>query len=530
MKLSTEILILGGGATGLGAAWDAALRGFKTVVLEKGGLAHGTSGRYHGLLHSGGRYVIRDPQSARECAAENATLRRIIPSAIEDTGGYFLSTPADPADYADQFLAACQTCAVPVTEITPAQALQREPLLNPRLGRVFQVQDAACDSFDALHLLAHGLRAAGGEVFLRHRVTGILKSGDRVVGVAGENLATGEPFTFHADLILNCSGPWAGHLAALAGCEIKVAAGKGVMIAMNSRLVNTVVNRLKPPADGDILVPVGTVSVIGTTDTAVPSPDQYAIEDWEVDLLMAEGEQLIPGFSQHRALRAWAGVRPLYDPGGKDTRHMSRAHALLDHEERDGVPGMLSMVGGKFTTFRHMAQLLVDAACAKLKTDRPGVTARTLIEPPGTKLHTLPQRLSEIESHQRSALSQQQSIICECELVTRSQIEANLRQSGSPILNDLRRDLRLGMGPCQAGFCAYRAAGIIHETLGHSHRNSNSQLLQFLQERWKGERPVMWGHSLRSLELDLHIYRSILGVDTLPTEREIEVYPTERTS
>ena len=65
MKLSTEILILGGGATGLGAAWDAALRGFKTLVLEKGDLAHGTSGRYHGLLHSGGRYVIRDPQSAR---------------------------------------------------------------------------------------------------------------------------------------------------------------------------------------------------------------------------------------------------------------------------------------------------------------------------------------------------------------------------------------------------------------------------------------------------------------------------------
>ena len=111
MRLSTELLILGGGATGLGAAWDAALRGFKTVALEKGDLANGASGRYHGLLHSGGRYVIRDPQSARECAAENALLRKIIPSAIEDTGGFFVTTPADPADYADQFLAACKTLA-----------------------------------------------------------------------------------------------------------------------------------------------------------------------------------------------------------------------------------------------------------------------------------------------------------------------------------------------------------------------------------------------------------------------------------
>ncbi|MEK7311603.1 MAG: anaerobic glycerol-3-phosphate dehydrogenase subunit GlpA [Chloroflexota bacterium] len=550
MRLSTELLILGGGATGLGAAWDAALRGFKTVLLEKGDLAHGASGRYHGLLHSGGRYVIRDPQSARECAAENALLRKIIPSAIEDTGGFFVTTPADPADYADQFLAACKTCSVPVAEIKPAEALKREPLLNPKISRALCVHDASCDSFDALHLLAGAVKAADGEVMLRHRVTGIIKSRDRVVGVAGENLTTGERFTIYADIVLNCAGAWAGRIAEMAGCEVHVTPGKGVMIAMNTRLVNTVINRCKPPADGDILVPVGTVSIIGTTDTAVPDPDEYAIEDWEVELLMAEGEQLIPAFRQHRALRAWAGVRPLYEDTKKeelkDSRLMSRAHALLDHETRDGVAGMLSMVGGKFTTLRHMAELLVDAACASLNTDRKCITKETLIEPAGTKLHTVSKRLASLEFPSPATAPRSEAerasgravrgegeipnIVCECELVTRSQIESHLRESGSPILNDLRRDLRLGMGPCQAGFCAYRAAGIVYETLRLSNTNVNSQLKQFLQERWKGERPLMWGHSLRSLELDLHIYKNIFGVDTLPTGREIEVYPTEKTS
>ncbi|HLF00739.1 MAG TPA: anaerobic glycerol-3-phosphate dehydrogenase subunit GlpA [Anaerolineales bacterium] len=544
MRLSTEILILGSGATGLGAAWDAALRGFKTALLEKGDLAHGTSGRYHGLLHSGGRYVIRDPGSARECAAENALLRKIVPSALEDTGGYFVTTPADPANYADQFFAACKACGVPVEEVPPAIALQREPLLNPRISRAFAVQDAACDSFDTLHLLARAVQTAGGEIFLRHRVVEILKQGDRVIGVAGENLVTGEHFTILADLVLNCTGAWAGRIAALADCEVKVTPGKGVMVAMNSRLVNTVINRCKPPADGDILVPVGVVSVIGTTDTAVPDPDKYAIEDWEVELLMAEGEELIPGFKQHRALRAWAGCRPLYEetkPGEqKDSRVLSRAHALLNHETRDGVPGLLSMVGGKFTTFRHMAELLVDAACAKLGTERKCLTKPTLIEPPGTKLHTVSKRLADLENNppREAAIdhAKRPSLICECELVTRPQIETHLRESRSPILNDLRRDLRLGMGPCQAGFCAYRAAGIVHEFFADQPTNrppdhsTNTQLLQFLQERWKGERPVMWGHGLRSLELDLHIYKNILGVDTLPTEREIEIYPTEKTS
>ena len=541
VKLSTEILILGGGATGLGAAWDAALRGFKTIVLEKGDLAHGTSGRYHGLLHSGGRYVIRDPQSARECAHENALLRKIIPSAIEDTGGYFVAAPADPADYGDQFTAGCSANNVPTTEVLIAEVLKREPLLNPKISRAFAVQDAACDSFDALHLLAEAVKTAGGDVLLRHRVIEMIKDGDRVVGVTGENLVTGEPFTIYADIILNCSGAWAGQIAALAGCSVKVTPGKGVMIAMNSRLVNTVINRLKPPADGDILVPVGTVSVIGTTDSAVPDPDKYAIEDWEVDLMMDEGEQLIPGFKNHRALRAWAGVRPLYDPGTADSRHMSRAHALLDHESRDGAAGLLSMVGGKFTTFRHMAQLLIDAACTKLNTERKCVTAETVIEPRGTKLHALTKRLAALEKvataqatpdtrHPALDTLTYDPVICECELVTRAQIVSHLRESGSPILNDLRRDLRLGMGPCQAGFCAYRAVGIVHETLDLHHANSNTQLLQFLQERWKGERPVMWGHSLRSLELDLHLYHNILGVTGLPIEREMEVYPTEKTS
>ncbi len=538
MRLSTEILVIGGGATGLGAAWDAALRGFKTVLLEKGDLAHGTSGRYHGLLHSGGRYVLRDPQSARECAIENARLRQIMPSAIEDTGGYFVTTPADPADYADQFLAACQTCAVPVSETSPAALLQREPLLNPKISRAFAVQDAACDSFDALHLLAGAVSAAGGEVLLRHRVTEFLKEGNRVVGVAGENLATGERFSIQADLILNCAGPWAGRIAELAGCEVKVTPGKGVMIAMNSRLVNTVINRCKPPDDGDILVPVGTVSVIGTTDTAVSDPDKYAIEDWEVELLVNEGEHLIPNFRQFRALRAWAGCRPLYEetkPGEhKDSRFMSRAHALLDHETRDGVAGMLSMVGGKFTTFRHMAQLLIDMAGTKLGVERACRTTETVMEPRGTRLHTAPQRLAALEGVKDQGTASPNQVICECELVTRAQIESHLKESRSPILNDLRRDLRLGMGPCQAGFCAYRAAGIIHEVLNETEVeasvSTNAHLLQFLQERWKGERPVMWGYGLRSLELDLNIYHNLLGLDTLPTDRELEVYPTEKTS
>ena len=91
--------MIGGGAAGTGVAWDAALRGFDVVLVDRPDLAEGTSGRFHGLLHSGGRYVVKDPVAADECVAENAILRRVIPDCIEDTGGLFVVTPEDDPAY-----------------------------------------------------------------------------------------------------------------------------------------------------------------------------------------------------------------------------------------------------------------------------------------------------------------------------------------------------------------------------------------------------------------------------------------------
>ncbi len=100
--LSTDVLVIGGGATGAGVAWDAALRGYDVVLVDRLDLAEGTSGRFHGLLHSGGRYAVKDPHAAEECIAENRILRNIAADCIEDTGGFFVTTPFDDPAYARQ--------------------------------------------------------------------------------------------------------------------------------------------------------------------------------------------------------------------------------------------------------------------------------------------------------------------------------------------------------------------------------------------------------------------------------------------
>ena len=109
------------------------------VLVERGDLAEGTSGRFHGLLHSGGRYVVKDPVAAEECVVENAILRAVIPDCIEDTGGLFVTTPDDDPAYGDQFLEGCRKAELPVEEIDVAEALRREPRLNPGIRRAFTV-------------------------------------------------------------------------------------------------------------------------------------------------------------------------------------------------------------------------------------------------------------------------------------------------------------------------------------------------------------------------------------------------------
>src|SRR5580704_10280758 len=139
---STDVLVIGGGATGAGVAWDASLRGFDVVLVDRADLAEGTSGRFHGLLHSGGRYAVKDPRAAEECIAENRILRRVAADCIEDTSGLFVTTQFDDPSYADTFKAGCQSTGVDCEEIDVAAALRSEPRLNPAISRAFRVPDA----------------------------------------------------------------------------------------------------------------------------------------------------------------------------------------------------------------------------------------------------------------------------------------------------------------------------------------------------------------------------------------------------
>jgi glycerol-3-phosphate dehydrogenase len=286
------------------------------------------------------------------------------------------------------------------------------------------------------------------------------------------------------------------------------------MIAMNHRLVHMCVNRCKRPSDGDILLPLHTTCVIGTTDVFVPDPDETEIRQADVDLLLDEGEKLVPGFRQARALHAWAGVRPLFEDKAEvaETRDVTRSHALLDHSTRDGVAGFITITGGKTTTFRLMAEVAVDAACRQLGGPRPCRTAEIPLS--GSEGHVMYRLGSRLAA--REPVPQAEELICECELITKRGLMEAIERRDTASLDDLRRLLRLGMGPCQGGFCTYRATGILHEAGRVDNGAANRVLLDFLDERWKGIHPILHGDQLRQSRLDDWIFQGILDVEHLP--------------
>lgn len=527
-----QAIVIGGGATGAGILRDLALRGIRAALVEQGDLVHGTSSRYHGLLHSGGRYAVKDPESARECAVENEIVRRIAPFAVEPCGGLFVRLEQDDPAYAAQWVRACREAGIPVEEVDLARLRQEEPLLAPSVREAYAVPDASVDGWRLVQGNVAAAEAYGARVLTYRRVVGLLMEGRRVTGVRLLNVATGEEERLEAELVINAAGAWAGQIAAMAGAPLDVVADRGVLLVYHGRLTSRVVNRLRKPGNGDIFVPTGSVTLLGTTATPVPDPDDITVPPEEVEELKRLGAEMLPMAATARILRAFAGVRPLFGSrAGSSTREISRGFVVLDHAAEHGVAGLISVVGGKLTTYRLMAEKVVDVAAAHLGVTAPCRTAEEPILPPPDPhaverlVHLVGRDLAQAvaDRHPASlpeivgAMEQPggRQVVCECEQVTAGELVGTARQLGSPSLGDLRRRTRLGMGTCQGGFCGYRAALLLVREGIAGPEQTPALLARFQAERWRGVRGGLGGLELRAAELNYALARAQLAMEPL---------------
>ena len=524
-----RVVVIGGGATGTGVLRDLSMRGIPALLVEKADLASGTSSRFHGLLHSGARYAVNDPAAARECIQENTILRRIGKSCVEETEGYFVRTPGDDPAFEPLWVSACRACGIEVTEIPVAEALRREPNLTPDALAVYRVPDSAVDGFRLVWHNVMSARRYGGDIRTYCRVTAINSVNGKITGVTLLDSKSGKTETIPCELVINATGSWAGEVAHLAGIGVSVTPDRGTLLAFNHRFTNRVVNRLRKSTDGDIFVPHGSITIFGTTSIPTDKPDDTRPRSEDVLYLLKEGEPLFPKIHNYRILRAFAGTRPLYSPSAATGRAATRNFVILDHAG-EGLEGMITVTGGKFTSYRLMAEKTVDAAAAKLGVTAPCRTAEESIIPaPDGALMERAKKLFPSEGT-RLAVSRlgddleravetseenpwKKLLLCECEMVTLAEFETVASESTSHSLGDIRRRTRLGMGTCQGSFCALRATGALVENALLPESPPRDLFRQFLQERWGGIRPLLWGTQIKEIELERGIYDATLNLD-----------------
>jgi len=525
----TQVVIIGGGATGAGILWDLSLRGIPAVLLEKKDLANGATGRCHGLLHSGGRYVVKDAEAAKECISENMVLKKVAAPCVHDVGGMFVHVRGDDPQYVQQWADGCNKIGIPTRELSRDEALALEPNLPPDIVKAYTCPDGHIDVFQ-LTLANIEAAVAKGAIFRAYsEVIGIDLQDHRVTGVRYRDVNTGEEDSLECEIVINASGGWAQQIAVMAGVEVPVRCDRGALLIFNHCLTRRVVNRCRKPGDADILVPCGPVSILGTSSVTVPGPEGLTVPPEEVEKLLGLGVELIPALAEARLLRIFTGARPLYVPksvAGAGGREVSRNFALLDHEASEGMHGFMSIVGGKLTTYRLMAKATADLVCQKLHIDQPCRTDQVPLRDPAAvevlreahnwmpaaaveKAHRrLGSRLAVVvEAIQRNpALAE---IVCECELVTRSELELVLG-SGARVpvetIGDIGRRTRLGFGPCQGTFCGYKAM-----LAGYQNKKWNaaraSQLLEtYLDDRWKGQSWVPDGKQAEQLSLSHELF------------------------
>jgi glycerol-3-phosphate dehydrogenase len=388
-----DVLVIGGGITGAGIALDAATRGLSVALVEKDDFAAGTSGRSSRLVHGGLRYLEHgDVGLVRESLRERGTLYRLAPHLVRPVPMYMLAESRRRRLTYRAGLTAYEALAAG-RNIGYHQGVSAEQVAAaiPGLeGRTRGVRYFECQTDDARLTIevARAAYAAGAQLANHARVTALLGAG-RVAGAAVTDELTGQRFEVRARAVVNAAGIWAGEVAALAGkaaghgaaglaagrggagAGISLSPSKGVHLVFAPGAVRTTAAMVAPAADGRyvFIVPWEDRVYAGTTDTPYDGDlDHPAVTDADRDYILSAVTPLFPGVTGRDVVASWAGLRPLLGADGGDARtaDLSRKHAIFDEP-----PGLFTITGGKLTTYRAMAQDLVDRVAAALGNTAP---------------------------------------------------------------------------------------------------------------------------------------------------------------
>ena len=380
-----DLLVIGGGINGLGVAADAAARGLRVCIVEKGDWGGGTTSASSRLIHGGLRYLQHgEIDLVRESLQERGTLVRQRPHLVHPISLLIPSYKDAPMPKwmvgvgLGMYHVLARDPLFPAPAPLPLSAMRtREPGINADgLTGGFTYPDAQMEFPERFCVeLAQETVAAGGTIRSHTRVTALVTDNGRVVGAVLHDELTGITREIRAAQTINAAGPWLdvvnrtlGNAApprligGTWGTHLVLPTRPG---APNGAIYATAKKDNRP----FFLLPWDDRLLVGTTDVkfAGDNPDTLTVEPWEIEYLLAETNHLFPGanYTPSDVQTTTCGVRPL-PASGKDAGAVTRRHFLVDHAAKHGVHGLASIVGGKLTTYRSLAEHVTDWVIKRL--------------------------------------------------------------------------------------------------------------------------------------------------------------------
>ena len=545
-----DVVVIGGGSTGTAVARDCAMRGLKTLLLEREDVASATTGACAGMISSGLKYMD-EPSIVDMCSDEVVNFKRIARHIIEKnpilTPLLEMSDVSSGGNFAEEYSKRAATRDVPpVLFLTPEDSLKIEPALNPDLIASIYFEEYFISPFALCMLQALDAKQHGADIKTYCEVIDILTKKGSITGVQYFNRITGKMESVKTKVIINAAGPWAHKIAALAGAKLELRLNKGAHVILDRRVVN--VGVIAKAIEGRMiyLFPHENTVLLGTTalDTW-EDPDTLVASQDEIEYLLKSMEWVIPSIRDARIIRTMEGVRPLIPTWKIPEGEVTRGYSVIDHEP-EGVSGLISFAGGKLVMCRHMAEVATDLVCknlgieAECKThaeplpgNKDDVDILALAKEYGISQHTVERMRARRGTETTKILEltrdhpEWKTTICTCEPVIEAELRYAIRETFPQTLNDLRRRVRLGTGPCQGTFCTFKAATILAEELELSGEDFQLEIIDFLAERWKGKRQSIRGEQIAQEELAQGIYACVGNLDQALEEMDYDLKPWE---
>jgi glycerol-3-phosphate dehydrogenase len=565
MAYTPHVLVIGGGVLGTAIARDCALRGVEVTLVEQGTLAAGTTGRIHGLLYSGARFVEANPTAGMRCLRENRTLREVAGQYIEGTDGVML--PAANDDF-DSFVSACQERSIPVSELSPSDLKG----VASGIDRGLQVPDGVVDPFALTLANARSAENYGAELKLGATVVDLLTDGSDIVGAAvefdsgrtvtpptgpsetvpdqtqavdsddateddGESEAEdddekeardddqneGEDDTPGMPGTIQRSFPGASDddtretgereeieadfvINAAGAWADQIAGLAGIRLPLSRSRGRMLVLR------GELVdSPVVQRSADGYPVTVAPYQGNTIVgpieESKTVGDALTEISQSVPAVEDATVLRSYSGVWTQH--GSSSASPYGHDATLVDHQKYDDRWGLLSVIGGSVTTHRFVAEQAVTRVCTEFGIDRAPLTAELTLPDVG------------IDSKQSSPAN---PVLCDSRSVTRAAVGQAIEESKTETeLANVRMRTGATMGDCQGGRCGHRIAAELYPE--HDLETVTESLDRLLERRWSGRRTTLSGDQLADALDDYELHERVFARGgELPDELDTDAF------